>query len=94
MKSTEAIQTIKSNVFDDDMIERSLVNLRNLWKNYPKSRQLIQVEFGYIPDLLPGRFDTEGCGHGPRAGCPPTRVGAVGVPSRVWPRETQQNSHS
>ena len=52
MKSTEAIQTIKSNVFDDDLIERSLVNLRNLWKNYPKSRQLIQVEFGYIDTIL------------------------------------------
>ena len=37
-KSTEAIQTIKVNVFDDDLIERSLVNLKNLWKNYPKSR--------------------------------------------------------
>ena len=41
VRSTEAIQTIKSNVFDDDLIERSLVNLRMLWSKNPKSRQLI-----------------------------------------------------
>ena len=39
-------------MFDDDLIERSLVSLRNLWKNYPKSRQLIQVEFGYVDTML------------------------------------------
>ena len=32
VKSTEAVQTIKTNVFDDDLIEKSLVNLRTLWK--------------------------------------------------------------
>ena len=52
VKSTQAVQTIKSNVFDDDLIERSLVNLKNLWKNYPKSRQLIQVEYGYVDMIL------------------------------------------
>jgi len=52
VKSTEAIQTIKSNVFDDDLIERSLVNLRLLWTKNPKSRQLIQVEFGYIDTII------------------------------------------
>ena len=52
VKSTEAIQTIKSNVFDDDLIERSLVDLRNLWKKSPKSRQMIIVEFGYVDTLL------------------------------------------
>jgi len=30
-KSSEAIQTLKSNVFDDDLIERSLVGLKTLW---------------------------------------------------------------
>ena len=46
------MQTIKSNVFDDDLIERSLVNLRTLWKSHPKSRQLIQVEYGHIDTIL------------------------------------------
>ena len=52
VKSTTAIQTIKSNVFDDDLIERSLVDLRNLWKKSPKSRQMIVVEFSYADTLL------------------------------------------
>lgn len=52
IKSAEAVQTIKSNVFDDDLIERSLVNLRTLWKSHPKSRQLIQVEYGHIDTIL------------------------------------------
>jgi len=52
VKSTQAVQTIKSNVFDDDLIERSLVSLRTLWKNHPKSRKLLQVEFGYVDTIL------------------------------------------
>ena len=52
VKSTEAVQTIKTNVFDDDLIEKSLVNLRTLWKTQPKSRQLIQVEFGHMDAIL------------------------------------------
>lgn len=39
-------------MFDDDLIERSLVSLRNLWKKYPKSRQMIQVEYGYVDTIL------------------------------------------
>ena len=46
------MQTIKSNVFDDDLIERSLVSLRNLWKSYPKSRQLVQVEYGHVDSII------------------------------------------
>ena len=46
------MQTIKINVFDDDLIERSLINLRTLWKSHPKSRKLIQVEYGHIDTIL------------------------------------------
>lgn len=46
------MQTIKSNVFDDDLIEKALVTLRNLWTKNAKSRQLIQVEFGHLDTIL------------------------------------------
>ena len=52
VKSTQAIQTIKSNVFDDDLIERSLVDLRTLWKKNPKSKHFLAMEFGYVDTVF------------------------------------------
>ena len=51
-KSTQAIQTIRSNHFDDDLIESSLLNLKSLWKKDPKSRHLTIVEFGHLDTIL------------------------------------------
>mmetsp|Transcript_21527 Transcript_21527/g.26479 ORF Transcript_21527/g.26479 Transcript_21527/m.26479 type:complete len:84 (-) Transcript_21527:2468-2719(-) len=52
IKSTEAVQTIRSNVFDDDLIEHSLIDLKTLWKKCPKSRHFIAMEFGYADTIV------------------------------------------
>ena len=52
LKHQEAIQTIRSNIFDDDLVEKSLISLKELWQKYPKSREYLQVEYGNVDILL------------------------------------------
>ena len=43
---------MKENVFDDDLIEKSLQDLTKLWKSNVRSRDYIQIEYGKMDILL------------------------------------------
>lgn len=46
------MQTIRSNAFDDDLIEKCLSSLQKAWKTHPMSKNFVQAEYGHVDVVL------------------------------------------
>jgi hypothetical protein len=46
------MNTIRANSFDDDLLEKSFISLKQVWLKSSMARRFIQVEFGQIASML------------------------------------------